>query len=200
MTEQQQPRAERVHIDKVSPYWRNPRSIPTEAVQAVRTSIEQFGYLQPIVVDDTYTVIIGHTRYAALRKMGAENIDVAVVDYLPAAKVKELRVVDNRSGEYTSWNFDALMEELDSLGATLTDADAMLMRGLFPEMGDGVEREKAERAEAVETIEKGEDWRYVVPEVEFTCPTCFHDFEVTVTKDQIMAGRIEADTSEETKA
>lgn len=191
MSEQKQARTERMHIDKVHPYWRNPRSIPTEAVQAVKSSIEQYGYLQPIVVDETHTIIIGHTRYAALRKLGAEHIDVAVVDYLPASKVKELRVVDNRVGEYTSWNFDVLMSELDELGATLTEADAILMRGLFPEMGDGTEQEEKERAAATETIEKGEEWRYVVPEVEFTCPTCFHEWEQTVTRDQIMAGRVD---------
>lgn len=198
MSEQKkkQARTERVHIDKVTPYWRNPRSIPTEAVQAVKASIEQYGYLQPIVVDETYTVVIGHTRYAALRKLGETQIDVMVVDYLSQSKIKELRVVDNRVGEYTSWNFDMLMGELEQIGSSITEADAMLMRGLFPEMGDGTEPSEKERAQATEAAERDEGWRYVVPEVEFTCPTCFHEWEQTVTRDQIMAGRVDQPTEE----
>lgn len=182
------PTTKRLPIDEVSPYWRNPRRIPSEAVEAVKASIAAYGYLQPLVVDENSVIIIGHTRYTALRKLGVDEVDVAVVDYLTPSQVKRLRVIDNRAGEYTTWDFDMLMEELALLGDDVEEADRTLLRGLFPEM-DGEVDTSSESAQATEQAEK--DWRYVVPEVEFVCPTCFHEWEQEVSRDQIMAGRIE---------
>lgn len=184
------PTIKTMHIDKVTPYWRNPRRIPAEAVQAVKQSLDSFGYLQPVVVDENNVIVIGHTRYAALRKLDVEKIPVVVVDYLSPEQIKQLRVVDNRTNEYTMWDFDKLVSELESMGTHLAEADAMLMFGLFPELTDTLaEGETVPGAESV--VDADNEWRYVVPEVDFVCPSCFHEWEQTVTREQIMAGRIE---------
>src|SRR6059058_4639851 len=107
-----QPRPERVSIDKIIPYWRNPRVLSEEAVAAVASSIAQYGYAQPVVVDADMTIIIGHTRYAAMRQLNYAEIDVLVVDYLSSQEIKQLRVVDNRAGEYAFWDFEKLQEEI----------------------------------------------------------------------------------------
>lgn len=189
------PNIERVHIDDVSPYWRNPRRIPTEAVEAVKSSLAAYGYVQPIVIDADKVIIIGHTRYTALRKLDVQEIDVVVADHLTPLAAKKLRVIDNRSSEYTTWDFEVLMEELSVLSSDISEEDGRLMSALFPEINAATDTESA--AEATERAD--ESWRYVVPEVEFVCPTCFHEWEATVTREQVMAQRIEPTNTEAKK-
>lgn len=184
-----QGRMERVGLDRVIPYWRNPRNLSNEAVEAVKTSIEEYGYNQPIVVDNDYTIIIGHTRYAAMRRMEQAEIDVVVADHLTPQQVKQLRVIDNRSGEYAFWDFDKLQEEI-------SDSDSELLAELFPEILSQLESENGQGP----TIEWGEGdagenpyMTEVDPEVEFVCPSCFHEWETVVTRDQIMSGLIVSD-------
>jgi hypothetical protein len=181
MTELREPRQERVDIDRVIPYWRNPRRLSQEAVEAVKQSIQAYGYSQPIVVDASYTIIVGHTRYSAMRSMGVKEVEVAVVDYLDPIKVKQLRVVDNRAGEYSFWDFEKLMTELET-------SDSDLMKGLFPEMR---ELDEDEMPDTIVVLSGsglyGDD---VDMSVEFVCPTCFHEWEQMLTKDQIMSGAI----------
>jgi hypothetical protein len=173
----------RVSIDEVVPYWRNPRRVTGEAVEALKQSIAAYGYQQPVVVDGKNVIIIGHTRYAAMRRLGYEEIDVMIVDYLSEAQVKQLRVIDNRAAEYTSWDLDQLLAELG-------DLDSDLMRSLFSDIQpDG--SMKAEKSYIDDTRDFSGEWDEVDPKVEFVCPSCFHPFEAEVTHDDIMKGRIE---------
>ena len=176
-----QPRAERVSINRVVPYWRNPRVLSEEAVAAVAASIQQYGYAQPIVVDADMTIIIGHTRYAALRQLQFEEADVLVVDYLSSQEIKQLRVVDNRAGEYAFWDFEKLQEEIGQ-------SESKLLTDLFPEiLGEFDPDGRSIVTRDFNTSPEEE----VDPQVDFVCPKCFHEWETTVTRDQIMSGRIE---------
>lgn len=169
-------------IDWVKPYWRNPRRVPEEAVNALAESISRFGYQQPIVVDAEGVIIIGHTRYAAVRKLGMTEVPVLIVSHLSAKKVKQLRVIDNRVAEFTSWDLDALTDELD-------DLDKDLLRAYFPEMAPS--EWTNEQADAI-TEDPSAAWADVETTVEFTCPSCFHMFETEVTREEILTGKIEA--------
>jgi ParB-like chromosome segregation protein Spo0J len=181
-----QGRIERIELDRVVPYWRNPRNLSNEAVEAVKTSIEEYGYNQPIVVDKDYTIIIGHTRYAAMRRMEQAEVDVVVADHLTPQQVKQLRVVDNRAGEYAFWDFDKLQEEV-------ADMDSQLLADLFPEILSHLQNDEAGNGPTVDWATEEEDpLAGVDPEVEFVCPKCFHEWETTVTREQIMSGIIES--------
>jgi hypothetical protein len=182
---------ERVHVDTVVPYWRNPRRLSEEAVGAVRKSIEQYGYSQPIVVDEKYTIIIGHTRYAAMRSLGATEVDVMKIDYLSGNQVKQLRVIDNRANEYAFWDFEKLVTELEG-------ADDTYLRALFPDI-IGADADLEENSVTVRDGSGGNDWDDVDTEVEFVCPMCFHEWIQQVTREQVMSGIImpdEANTPE----
>lgn len=173
------PSSEVLPIDAVRPYWRNPRKITEEAIDGVRASLEEFGYVQPVVVDTENVIIIGHTRYTAARRLGATEIEVIKVDLSPA-KAKQLRIVDNRTHEYAWWDFDKLRQELDGLGGD------ELMLSLFPEA-----RAPQDDGGAVDDTEpsgSNTDGSY---SVEFVCPTCFHEWETQVTREQVLSGRIE---------
>lgn len=105
-------------LSKIKPYWRNPRD--NEAgVPGVMQSITDYGYNQFIVVDTKNVIIVGHTRFKALTRLGWKKAKVIVAD-LPDEKAKQYRIVDNKSGEKSSWNDEFLIQELRE-----TDLDVM---------------------------------------------------------------------------
>lgn len=173
-------------IDQIVPYWRNPRRVTEEAVNAVAESIKRYGYQQPIVVDEKNVIIIGHTRYAAMRRMKRPRVQVVVATGMSESKVKQLRVIDNRAGEFASWEIDQLMSEL-------RDLDAELMMGFFPEASilDGIAEPTLEELQAVEAIAetKRQDYQAeVAKNTEFVCPSCFHEWQMDVDKSVVLAG------------
>ena len=99
-----------VNISLIKPYWRNPRE-NTLAIEKVKESIKNYGYNQYIVVDENYIIVAGHTRYKALLELGFTEIPVIVAD-LDKDKAKEYRIADNKTNEYSEWNFSFLVTEL----------------------------------------------------------------------------------------
>ena len=112
---------EQRHPDSLTPYEGNPRKIPKSAVEAVASSIERYGFRQPIVVDADGAVIVGHTRLLAALKLGLESVPVHVAD-LTQEQARAYRLADNRTGEFAVWNDDLLTQELAALSASM-DAD-----------------------------------------------------------------------------
>ena len=101
-------------LKDIHPYPGNPRRIGKDAVDAVARSIEQFGWQQPIVVDKEHTIIVGHTRYKAAQKLGLKEVPVLVAD-LDERKAAEYRVADNRVAEFSTWDYGALLDELQTI-------------------------------------------------------------------------------------
>jgi len=97
-----------VPLDSLIPYWRNPRKNDV-SVEKVAASIEKYGYQSPIVVDQEMTIITGHTRYLALKKLGYTEALVLISD-LPPKQAKEYRIIDNKTSEYATWTDDLLLE------------------------------------------------------------------------------------------
>lgn len=101
-------------IDDIIPYENNPRH-NDEAVEMVAKSIQDFGFRYPILVDKNNVIISGHTRLKASKKLGLAKVPVMIDDDLTDDKVKALRLVDNRTSEVASWDFDLLQKELDAI-------------------------------------------------------------------------------------
>ncbi len=99
-------------IDRLIPYARNARKIPHDAIDNVAASIKEFGWRQPIVVDAQGVIIAGHARLLAARKLNLTEVPVHVADSLSPAQVKAYRLMDNRSHDETSWDFELLGPEL----------------------------------------------------------------------------------------
>jgi DNA modification methylase len=105
-----------VGIDDVKPYEANPRDNDA-AVEAVAASLRQFGFRQPIVVDEGMVIICGHTRWKAARKLGLAKVPVHVATDLTPEQVKAYRIADNKTGELAEWNMDLLPIEIADLQA-----------------------------------------------------------------------------------
>lgn len=104
-------------INDVIPYEHNPRN-NDDAVEKVVESIKEFGFRNPIILDNTGTIIAGHTRLKAALKLGMIEVPCIMVEDLTPEKVKALRIADNKSAEYSKWDFEALAAELDDLRKT----------------------------------------------------------------------------------
>ena len=105
---------EEIDIDLIKPYKNNPREIPMESVQKVMNSIREFGNNQPIVVDNDNVIVVGHTRWKALKQLGKAKAYVVKKEF-PKGQAMAYRIMDNRSGEESKWSNKLLATELNIL-------------------------------------------------------------------------------------
>ena len=109
-------------ITSIRPYDRNPR-LNDQAVDAVAASIREFGFRQPIVVDEEGVIIVGHTRYKAALKLGLDKVPVHVATGLTPAQIKAYRLADNQTASLAQWDYDLLPLELAELQKMNVDLD-----------------------------------------------------------------------------
>lgn len=107
-----------VHVSQLKPYAENPRH-NNESAKIVAKSIKAYGYINPIVVDENYTILAGNTRFKALKLLGVTEIEVLVVYGLTEDQKKGFVIIDNRAGEYSKWN----MTGLDRLVSSVEDSN-----------------------------------------------------------------------------
>lgn len=103
-----------IKIEKLIPYESNPRK-NDDAVKYVASSIQEFGFKVPIVVDKNNVIVAGHTRYKAAKELGMESVPCIVADDLTEEQIKAFRLADNKVGELAEWDFDLLSDELDGI-------------------------------------------------------------------------------------
>tara|TARA_R100000426_G_C4819150_1_gene109725 strand:- start:1058 stop:1588 length:531 start_codon:yes stop_codon:yes gene_type:complete len=103
---------QQVEIDKIVPYINNPRK--NLNADKVAGSIKEFGFQQPIVVDKNYTIIVGHTRYEAAKRLKMATVPVTIAD-LDINQAKAYRIADNRLNEDSTWDNDLLNVEVKGL-------------------------------------------------------------------------------------
>ena len=101
-------------LSKIEPYANNPRR-NKKAIAKVADSIEEFGFRQPIVVDESFVVLAGHTRLEAARKLKLKTVPVHVAEGLTESQKRAYRIMDNRSAEEATWNPELLSVEMSDL-------------------------------------------------------------------------------------
>lgn len=103
-----------VDVGNIQPYKNNPRVISDLAVEKIAQSIQEFGFRQPIVVDQDNVVIAGHTRLLAAKKLKMKTVPVHVAD-LTEEKAGAYRLLDNKLNELADWDVELVEIELDKL-------------------------------------------------------------------------------------
>jgi DNA modification methylase len=111
-------------IDDIRPYENNPRQ-NDDAIDAVAKSLQEFGWRQPIVVDEDGVIIVGHTRWKAAKKLGVKEVPVHVATDLPPEKVRAYRIADNQTSTLSEWDYDLLPIELTALQDADYDLDLL---------------------------------------------------------------------------
>ena len=107
-------------IASIKPYDKNPRR-NDDAVDAVANSITEFGFKNPIIVDNNLVIIAGHTRLKAAKKLGLKEVPVIIASDLSEDQAKAYRLVDNRTSELASWDYDLLADEIADIDLDLSD-------------------------------------------------------------------------------
>jgi len=115
-------------IESIQPYENNPR-LNDASVEAVAASLTAFGWQQPIVVDESDVIIVGHTRYKAAIKLGMTTVPVHVARGLTPDQARAYRIADNQTATLSQWDDDKLTLEL----IALQKADFDLRLTGFPE-------------------------------------------------------------------
>lgn len=127
-------KAQPVQISKIAPYANNAR-INDDAVPGVKASIEQFGFVNPILCEKDGTIIAGHTRLRAAQELGMKTVPVIYLPHLTKKQAAALRLADNKLSEMSSWDFEKLDKELDAI-AKMDGDDLDLGELGFPTLGD----------------------------------------------------------------
>ncbi len=109
-----------INIKELKPYKNNPRK-NDEAVEYVAESIREFGFKVPLVIDKDNTIVCGHTRYKAAKKLGINELPCVVADDLTEDQIKAFRLADNKVGEMAEWDFELLDAELEGIELDMED-------------------------------------------------------------------------------
>src|SRR5258707_13666204 len=115
---EQYPMAQRIElwpIDKLIPYARNPRTHSDAQVAQIAASIEEFGFLNPILVDTKAGILAGHGRLLAVRKLKLKEVPVIILDHLTEAQKRAYVIVDNQLALNAGWDDELLRIELADL-------------------------------------------------------------------------------------
>lgn len=96
----------------IKPYINNPRKQLN--IDKVATSIKEFGFRQPIVLDKKNVIVVGHTRYQAAKQLGLKKIPVHIVNFTKE-QAKAYRIADNRVAQDSGWDNKLLNLELEDL-------------------------------------------------------------------------------------
>ncbi len=104
-----------VPIQELVPYVNNARTHSAAQITKLRSSLREFGFVNPIIVDRDYSVIAGHGRLIAAKEEGFSEVPCVFVDYLTEAQKKAYIIADNRYAEDAGWDEELLRLEIEGL-------------------------------------------------------------------------------------
>lgn len=132
---------EQRNVSDLIPYAANSRTHSDEQVAQIAASITEFGWTNPILVDEQNNVIAGHGRILAAKKLGFDAVPCIVLDNLTGDQKKALVIADNKITDNAGWDTKTLIAELESLadfdftnfGFSSDELDALLNEVYTPE-------------------------------------------------------------------
>jgi DNA modification methylase len=156
-----------VPVSKLVPYVNNARTHSPEQVMKLRSSLREFGFINPIIIDRDYGIIAGHGRILAAKEEGITEVPCVFVDYLTEAQKKAYILADNRMAMDAGWDEELLRVEIEALqgeafDVSLTGFDEMELADLFKDGSDsGAEDDDYDLSAALEKaafVERGDIW------------------------------------------
>ena len=112
-------------IVEIKPYINNSRIHSDEQIEKISKSIQEFGFNNPVLIDEDGTVIAGHGRVLAAKKIGLFEIPTITLIGLTDDQRKAYLIADNRLAELGEWDHNLLLEELEKLGDFSLDFDSL---------------------------------------------------------------------------
>ncbi len=121
--EKQNPVVEWRDVAALRPYLRNARTHTGKQIHQIAASIREFGFTNPVLIDDGGGIIAGHGRVEAAKLLGIEKVPVIRLDHLSEAQKRAYIVADNRLAELAGWDEELLAVELQYLSTLDLDFD-----------------------------------------------------------------------------
>ena len=106
-----------VDIHKLIPYVNNARTHNVQQINKLRSSLREFGFINPVIIDRDFNVIAGHGRIMAAKEEGINEVPCVFVDYLTEAQKKAYILADNRMAMDAGWDEELLKIEMEELQA-----------------------------------------------------------------------------------
>nr|DAT75067.1 MAG TPA: adenine specific DNA methyltransferase [Caudoviricetes sp.] len=130
-----------VNINKLIPYVNNARTHNAQQINKLRSSLREFGFINPVIIDRDFNVIAGHGRIMAAKEEGINEVPCVFVDYLTEAQKKAYILADNRMAMDAGWDEELLKVEIEALQAedfdlSLTGFDESELAGFFDTADD----------------------------------------------------------------
>ena len=155
-----------VSLDKLVPYVNNARTHSPEQIGKLRSSLREFGFINPVIIDRDFGIIAGHGRVLAAREEGITEVPCVFVDHLTEAQKKAYIIADNRMALDAGWDEDLLRVEIEALQAeafdlALTGFGDDELADLLGAEEDEVKDDDYDLTEALEKaafVEKGDVW------------------------------------------
>ena len=116
-------KTEHVSLASLKPYPQNSRVHSRKQLRQIANSIKKFGFVNPILTDDSYQIIAGHGRYEAAKQLGMETVPAIRLSHLSPAEVSAYVIADNRLAEKAGWDREMLRTELQGLIALNFDVE-----------------------------------------------------------------------------
>src|SRR5574344_339067 len=104
-----------VPIDKLVPYVNNARTHSPEQINKLRSSLREFGFVNPVIIDGNNGIIAGHGRVMAAKEEGISEVPCVLADYLTEAQKKAYILADNRFAQDAGWDEELLRLEIEAL-------------------------------------------------------------------------------------
>lgn len=130
-----------VPIGKLVPYVNNARTHSPEQINKLRSSLREFGFINPVIIDRDFGVIAGHGRILAAKEEGIAEVPCVFADHLTEAQKKAYIIADNRMAMDAGWDEELLRVEIEALQAeafdlSLTGFDEKELSDLFKDDTD----------------------------------------------------------------
>ena len=101
-------------VADITPYDKNPRRNERTALK-LKKSIDEFGFKNPIILDENDVIVSGHARLKAAMMLGMEEVPCIYASGLTEDEIRAFRIADNKTAEIAGWDYDKLCEEMNSL-------------------------------------------------------------------------------------
>lgn len=156
-----------VAVSKLIPYVNNARTHSAEQVMKLRSSLREFGFINPVIIDREFNVIAGHGRILAAKEEGILEVPCVFVDYLTEAQKKAYILADNRMAMDAGWDEELLRIEIEALQSEdfdigLTGFDESEIADLFgSDDTSGVKDDDYDLSAALEKaafVKRGDIW------------------------------------------
>ena len=116
---------ERRTVDSLTVYGRNARTRSDEQIGQIAASLREFGWTNPVLIDEKSNIIAGHARVEAARRLGMAEVPCIILDGLTEAQKKAYLLADNKLALNAGWNEELLRAELLDLKGMDFDLDLL---------------------------------------------------------------------------